>query len=369
MDAADKSLKIIGAIVCSVAISVTFVGNILVIEVVAKFRRLRTVPNFLLAGLATADIAVALLVMPLLIVYDVERKWRFGSIACHFWISCDVMCCTASILHLCVIALDRFFAITRPLRYRSLISKRLVTLVIMSIWLFSATISFIPIFLGWYSDGSDPEDITECSLRVNPIYAIVSSCFSFYLPLPVMFYVYIRILIIAEHQAREIKQLELSLQATNQNVRKCLRRKSKQLITDTKAIRTLGIIMGVFCICWLPFFLMYIILPYCERCDVSYEVRSAITWLGYFNSFFNPCIYAFLNKDFKEAFRRVLCCKKDTEMNGAALEEVSSASRSCLRVDKLQHDVVTPELRTPSITSEMAGPVWPSIVSDLKYDV
>ena len=109
-------------------------------------------------------------------------------------------------------------------------------------------------------------ELIEC--QVNRVYALISSLTSFYLPLPIMFYVYFRILLVAERQSREIKQLELSLHqngllsesdATSANsetfdakrhVERSLRRRTKQLITDTKAIRTLGIVMGVFCLCW-----------------------------------------------------------------------------------------------------------------------
>ncbi|XP_067131404.1 histamine H2 receptor-like [Centruroides vittatus] len=354
-------LRIFGSVICGLLIIITLAGNVLVTVVVSRFRRLRSVTNVLLASLATADITVALLVMPLLVVYDLERRWRFGPIACHLWISCDVMCCTASILHLCVIALDRFWAITKPFRYQSFVSKKRVGLVILGIWICSAAISFIPIFLGWYSDGTSSlfDDVVDCSLKVNLIYAVVSSMTSFYLPLPVMFYVYFRILMVAEKQSREIKQLEQSLHGADHRIRRSIKQRSRQLITDTKAIRTLGIVMGVFCVCWLPFFLMYVILAYCPNCNLSYEVKSGITWLGYFNSAFNPCIYAYTNKDFKDAFRQALCCKRDVDRDCKKGEDGNlSNSRSLQRLDRVQTGFASSDLRTPSVTID--SNTWPT---------
>lgn len=362
----EVGLRVFGAIICSMLVTTTIVGNVLVLVVVTKFRRLRSITNLLLASLATADITVASLVMPFSIIYDLDRQWRFGPIACHLWISCDVMCCTASILHLCVIALDRFWAITKPFRYRSLVSRKRIGFVIAFVWMCSAAISFIPIFLGWYSDHpvSIFQPSTQCSLSVNHIYATISSLTSFYLPLPIMFYVYFRILMVAEHQAREIKQLEKSLQGIGAHgMRRSLRRRSKQVVTDTKAIRTLGIVMGVFCVCWLPFFLMYVILAYCSNCYLSYEIRSAITWLGYFNSSFNPCIYAFLNRDFKEAFKIVLCCRHH---NGSNIDETSTGGGKNLRMDRLNVEAITPEARTPCLSPQVDHVSWPS--GEVVYD-
>nr|XP_046909878.1 probable G-protein coupled receptor No18 [Dermatophagoides farinae] len=369
LSSTEIALRLIGAIICIALIIVTIVGNVLVIIVVARFHRMRTVTNILLASLAIADITVASLVMPFTVVYDLYRYWPWGPVLCHFWISCDVMCCTASILHLCCVAIDRFWAITRPLRYRSLISKRRLFCCILIIWLCSAAISFIPIFSGWYhSQGPinifTLEYVNECGLDVNRIYATISSLTSFYLPLPIMFYVYLRILLVAERQSREIKQLEQSLRqnanvsATNtkcnnlmdqsssssssaaaaaaametskRHAERSLRRRARQLITDTKAIRTLGIVMGVFCLCWLPFFIMYVISAYCDQCNISYELRSSITWLGYVNSALNPAIYAYLNKEFKMAFKRVIFCmphcSNDNFDRDAMLDEYSGTS-------------------------------------------
>lgn len=130
--------------------------------------------------------------------------------------------------------------------------------------------------------------------------------------------------------------------------------------------------MGVFCACWLPYFIMYLVSAYCDTCDLSYEVRSAITWLGYVNSSFNPGIYAFLNKDFKTAFRRVLGCAPRVEVivegdRDAMMDEISTTSRNFQRMDRLHVGIGAPSTpglsrtssRTPSATPETS--LWPKL--------
>lgn len=79
------------------------------------------------------------------------------------------------------------------------------------------------------------------------------------------------------------------------------------LSKERKAARTLGIIMGVFVVCWLPFFLMYVILPFCPECpQPSAKFVNFITWLGYVNSSLNPIIYTIFNMDFRKAFKKLL---------------------------------------------------------------
>lgn len=81
------------------------------------------------------------------------------------------------------------------------------------------------------------------------------------------------------------------------------------LSKERRAARTLGIIMGVFVVCWLPFFLMYVIIPFCASCCPSDRLKNFITWLGYINSVLNPIIYTIFNLDFRKAFRKLLGMK------------------------------------------------------------
>lgn len=80
----------------------------------------------------------------------------------------------------------------------------------------------------------------------------------------------------------------------------------KRFRMETKAAKTLGIIVGGFIFCWLPFFTMYLIRAFCESC-IHPVVFSVLFWLGYCNSAINPLIYALFSKDFRFAFKRIIC--------------------------------------------------------------
>lgn len=92
------------------------------------------------------------------------------------------------------------------------------------------------------------------------------------------------------------------------------RRKMKR---EHKAAKTLGVIMGAFLCCWLPFFTWYLTVTMCGRhCPASPPVViAALFWIGYVNSALNPVIYALFNRDFRNSFRRLLGCRKSYIVN------------------------------------------------------
>ena len=75
---------------------------------------------------------------------------------------------------------------------------------------------------------------------------------------------------------------------------------------ETKAAKTLGIIVGCFICCWFPFFTMYLVTAFCHECipDLAFSI---IFWLGYCNSAINPFIYAAFSRDFRGAFKKIIC--------------------------------------------------------------
>lgn len=191
------------SVVLSSICCITLLGNLLVIVAVLTTRSLHTVTNSFIVSLGVADMLVSILVMPMSIYAVIYHEWRFGSILCDLWISSDVLLCTASILNLCCISLDRYFAITRPLTYSRQRSPKLARTMIALVWLVSLLISCPPVF-GW-KDQKRYENPNQCTLNLLLSYRIYSSLGSFFLPCLIMVFVYSRIFRVIHKREKYLK--------------------------------------------------------------------------------------------------------------------------------------------------------------------
>lgn len=207
----------------------------------------------------------------------------------------------------------------------SIIFFQMAFVMLAATWLSPITISYVPIFMGWYttSDHLIYATSEQCDFKVNKPYAVISSSISFWIPCTIMLFTYYAIFKEANRQeknlharagnamlmhrhSREVgdKNGALHINATtptkDRNILKMKR--------EHKAARTLGIIMGAFILCWLPFFLFYVSTSLCDSCVVPDVVTVIMFWTGYFNSALNPIIYAYFNRDFRNAFKNTLAC-------------------------------------------------------------
>ncbi|CAL8125376.1 unnamed protein product [Orchesella dallaii] len=182
----------------------TMIGNVLVCLSLTFVKKLRKPQNYLIGSLAVSDLFVALFVMPFAIVLEIyEGQWPFDKTLCDFWVSADVLCCTASILNLCGISVDRYRAITTPLEYSSKTTPRRMLAVIFVVWLGSACVSLPPVLLL----GNVHKDIHEnsyCSVSQNFWYQIYATMASFYVPLCVMVVVYVKILRVVADKKKQM---------------------------------------------------------------------------------------------------------------------------------------------------------------------
>lgn len=389
---------LISSVLMSVCVLLTTIGNVFVILSVFTYAPLKSVQNFFIVSLACADLTVAIFVMPFNVANFLSNgRWQLGAHLCNIWLTLDILTCTSSILHLCVIALDRYQAIHDPLGYALKRTYRRVLIQIGLVWLASALISVPPV-IGWNKSSGHSlyNDVTQqCELTDEKGFVIFSASGSFFIPFVIMSVVYAKIFIAIRMRLRARSQAAVSIlmtrcppqqssprvattplmgnparsrQDSNTNHGLYLEVCRQEMISSTsgtfeanldqeaendaartddgcqddgescimvstaatasgmqmhqfmeekqrislskerRAARTMAVVMAAFVLCWLPFFLMYLIFPFCDWCVVNTDRRlvNALVWLGYVNSAINPIIYTVFNVDFRMAFANLL---------------------------------------------------------------
>ncbi|KAK8771663.1 alpha-1A adrenergic receptor-like [Amblyomma americanum] len=307
-------------------------GNLMVLLAVFLNASLRTATNCLIVNLALADLLLGASVLPFSAALEVlDKQWFFGQIFCHVWAATDVLCCTASINSLCVISVDRYIGVTRPLTYSSVVTHRRALVACVLVWLLSAVISVGPL-LGWREP--PPADPFVCEVTKQTGYVIFSVSFSFYIPTLVILVLYFRIYKAAARQTKFLRtgvktikgepgQLTLRVHTPSvagdeaQRVAG-LQGRLVKFKRQKKAAKTLGIVVGVFIICWFPFFFLLPLGTLCQRCTVPPLLFDFCFWTGYFNSCLNPFIYASTSREYKRAFHAILRCQWSRPREGAS---------------------------------------------------
>lgn len=336
-------------VVLSLLTFLTALINGAVITAICTTKKLHLPANYLICSLAITDFLVALFVMPISIFYISTETWTLGRMVCDMWLSVDMTCCTCSILHLCVIALDRYWAITKAIEYARKRSGRRAAAMVAIVWVISFVISMPPL-LWWQRPRSG--SLQQCVIEHDHLgYTIYSTLGAFYIPMVIILILYYRIYNAAKtlYQKRSTSRHLSSRSMGSQNsmdhcrvshtfcmsdlstsdptlttdkvsATACIpsfetdvngRDEKNQICTsrERKAARILGLILGAFIICWLPFFLKELLVGL-QMLQPSQPVSDVLTWLGYINSLINPLLYTSFNDDYKLAFKKLLMRKQ-----------------------------------------------------------
>nr|XP_004558519.1 somatostatin receptor type 5 isoform X2 [Maylandia zebra] len=254
-------------IIHTIVFIVGFLGNTLAIYVMARYAKMNTATNIYILNLAVAD-ELYILGIPFIGTNSVLSYWPFGEAVCKISMTADAMSQFASTFSLTLMSIDRFLFVVYPVRSVKWRKP-------------SVQEDFKTCNMSW----PEPHDVWSA------VFILYTSILSFFGPLIVVCLCYLFI-VIKVRSARERAGLTK-------------RRKSERKVT-----RMVVIIVLVFVFCWLPFYTTNIVNLIHIIPEHSMDIYFSVVILTYVNSCANPFLYAFLSKNFKESFQKVLCFQK-----------------------------------------------------------
>ena len=304
----DHSLSITIATSSGVLVILNLFGNTLVCVVILRNRNMRTPLNYLLFNLVVADTMIGVFSVATIVFgpfVSCKAKGIAAVLLCKFIIHGTLIhpCGQVLALSLAAIAFERYQAVAHLLTVRKNITKRRTFVFVLISWIL-AICATIPWFLGLDLDGNLPR---KCQVKAEykeplELYAYFFGLFTYGVPLVVMSVLYGQII-------REF--LKKQNQIIEQNQQVAFRRKKQivvMLITVTAIFATLYAVAFAF--------------------EMEYEyapgtfVGTVVGFLVLINSSINWVPYAFFSKEFRNCFKRALCCCSKTQRPSAGCPRV-----------------------------------------------
>lgn len=287
-------------------------GNIIVISVVFKSKRVQRNVNFLILNMAASDLFVPIFVYPrkiIAILVDAESKWLLtglaGQISCKAIFFVQDVATAVSIQTLILIALERFIAVVFPLRISMLTSRIRIALIVLT-WMIGSAVH-APYFYTFKLVETGMEARCELSWapafaepRSSKIYATFLCVFLIFIPfslLSVIYSIIVWTLVRERNALRHAVRGGVVRDRMNRNV-------LKMALT----------IVTVFAICWAPFNVYMFILifvwnwkvPFCNTSNFQFTAL----FLAYANTAINPLVYFVFVEHYRRILRKTLSVSK-----------------------------------------------------------
>ncbi|XP_016307288.1 cholecystokinin receptor type A-like [Sinocyclocheilus anshuiensis] len=346
----------------------SFTGNSLIITVLVRNRRMRTVTNLFLLSLAVSDLMLCLFCMPFTLIPNLMKDFIFGTGMCKVATYFMGISVSVSTFNLVAISLERYSAICNPFKSRTWQTKSHAAKVITATWVVSFLLmlpypigsTLVPFMRSNNSTGNMcrlvwPNDVMQT-------WYVFLLLILFLVPGIIMMTAYgltslelyrgIKFEMANRKSNREKEYCPSNLKNGNGCYLRPFKRKRPEPMTPgfvnpksklrrvcsnsttanlkakKRVIRMLLVIVGLFFLCWTPIFVVNAWRAFNRRSAdrvLSGAPISFIHLLSYTSACVNPIVYCFMNKRFRQGVLATFsCCRAD-------FEEVSRSRSSTQR--------------------------------------
>lgn len=313
----DATSSVVITFIYFVVCTIGLCGNALVIYVILRYAKMKTVTNIYILNLAVADV-LCMMSLPFIALQLALVHWPFGEALCRVIMSVDSLNQFTSIFCLMVMSIDRYLAVVHPIKSTKWRKPRVAKLINLTVWGVSLLVILPTMIFSGLNNvpvcgivWPEPQDVYYTAFMVYTFFI------GFFLPLAVICMCYLLIII-------KVKSSGMRVGST------------KRKRSERKVTRMVSIVVAVFVLCWLPFYIFNVtsVASSIKPTPAAKSTFDCVVVLGYANSCANPILYAFLSDNFKKSFQNVLCLKKV-----AGLDEME---RSDSRADRsrMAHDAV-----------------------------
>ncbi|XP_022787368.1 alpha-2A adrenergic receptor-like [Stylophora pistillata] len=293
-----ESLAWLGVIVAA------FLGNVLLTLAVLKTSTIRSRHNYYLMSLAATDVLNSAAIMPYTLTVLIRGKWPFGNFICQLQGSLTSICATVSLLTMALISFNRYVKIVRSVQlYQKIFTRRNILISIAMAWGITTFLVLVPFLFYKTMFRFHPGKCLcwlQLSLKDGPtLYGLVIYSSTVCLIFSSISFSYYKVF--RKIRAHYAQVANSAIHSEN----------STAFAEEVKITAMLFVTILAFFICWVPSF----VIDFYEAIAGYYILPRQLYFFNVFtytsSSAINPLIYGVMNRDFRGAYKRILCCKEN----------------------------------------------------------
>uniref|UniRef100_A0A0K2TB03 G-protein coupled receptors family 1 profile domain-containing protein n=1 Tax=Lepeophtheirus salmonis TaxID=72036 RepID=A0A0K2TB03_LEPSM len=329
----SRAATIFAAVCASIFCIVGVLGNLLTIVGLLKSPRLRNhATTMFVVSLAISDLLFSAINLPFTASRYVHLRWIHGNFVCRLFPFFFYGNVAASLMNMVAITINRYVLISCLTTYSRIYSRLNIFIMIFVVWIFSFGMLVPPLAEVWGTLGLNEETFSCTILKKDgksPKKFLM--LFAFLMPAVVIICCYTAIYFKFKQSRRNVQahMNKISTAGTAEMRKKSisLPSTSNQMAQRREDIRLTKMMLTIF-LCFMVSYLPLSLVNVMDD-DLKYpDLHVLASVLAWSSAVINPFIYAFKNRQYQQAFIKVLCLASLTGAGSSARNVNSSNSHS-----------------------------------------